>query len=88
MMNPLVRKMLQLKEIDRKASYYIAKEISILSLNVMWYPDDLMNTANRIDSLVEHISVTFKKNDIANSVCVELKELADSIREYMELNPS
>ena len=61
MMNPLVRKMLQLKEIDRKASYYIAKEISILSLNVMWYPDDLLNTANRIDSLVEHILVTFKK---------------------------
>ena len=88
MMNPLVRKMLQLKEIDRKASYYIAKEISILSLNVMWYPDDLLNTANRIDSLVEHILVTFKKHDIAKSVCDELQELAGSIREYMELNPS
>lgn len=87
MMSPLLKKVSALKAIDQKASYQIAKEISIINLNIMWYPDDLLETAGRIDSLVEHIVRTFPNNATATAVCFDLSEIAQDIRAYVELNP-
>jgi hypothetical protein len=87
-MSPLLKKVSRLKAIDQKASYQIAKEISIINLNIMWYPDSLLETAARVDSLVEHICRTFPNNSTATAVCFDLTEIAQDIRAYVELNPA
>ena len=47
-MNSLMKKTLKLKDIDRKASYQIAKEISLITLNITWYPVPTIVTGKQI----------------------------------------
>lgn len=86
-MMPLLKKVSSLKSVNAKASYQVAKEISIISLNIMWYPENLVESADRLDSLVEHICRTFPDNTAAFAVCNELTELSQDIRTYVEINP-
>lgn len=85
-MNSLMKKTLKLKDIDRKSSYQIAKEISLITLNITWYPDQLLDSARRIESLVDHIRLTFKNSAVANELCTDLAELAADIYAYDEIN--
>lgn len=83
-MNSYVKRALQLKVIDPRASYFIAKELALINVNMLWYPEKEVDYANRLISLAEHITTTFKKNAIAASLADDVSELGRDILAYLD----
>lgn len=69
----LIEATLKLKEIDPKASFFIAKELAIIQVNMIWYPDKLGAQATRLRSLAGHVLLTFKRNDDAKLLASKIK---------------
>lgn len=73
MLDSLIVSTLELREYDNRASYFIAKELALIEISLLWYPHLFDDNIARLKSLAEHVTVTFKDNDTA-------KELASGIR--------
>jgi hypothetical protein len=69
----LINATLTLKETDPKASFFIAKELAIIQVNVVWYPDKIGAQATRLRSLAQHVLITFKHNDDAKLLASRIK---------------
>lgn len=72
MLNSLIQQALKLKKVDERASYFIAKELALIEINLTWFPYKNLDSTARLRSLAQHVKLTFKDNDDA-------KELADML---------
>ncbi len=87
MLSSLIHKAHALKEQDAKASFFVAKEIAIIELNMMWYPEKMADHVARMHSLANHIMTAFKHSDNAKVLTVLMKHKALLI-ESKSNNPS
>lgn len=66
----------KLKEVDNRATYFIAKEIAMIELNGVFYPEKNTDSKARLKSLAQHVNLTFKGNSDASELAKLLKEAA------------
>lgn len=78
MIDSLIEQTLKLKEIDDRASYFIAKELALIEINMLWFPQKNADTVARIRSLAQHVQLTFKGQSGAPLVKA-LREAASKI---------
>lgn len=76
MLDHLITATLELREADPKASYFIAKELAIISLNMLWYPDKVEDEVARLRSLANHLLITFNKNKQATTLASNMNTTA------------
>lgn len=76
MLSYLIHRTEKLKEVDLKQSFFIAKELSIIEINLLWYPEKLDDHTARMRSLSQHVLITFPNNDDAKVLAVLLKQKA------------
>ena len=75
-LNELIAQTLKLKPINERMAYYVAKEIALIELNIMWNKD---NNKSRLKSLAVHVKDTFKKSVDADELVKLLIDRADSV---------
>ena len=73
MLSHLIQKTSELRILDQRASFFIAKELAVIDVNLIWYPEKLTDHIARLVSLAEHIRLTFGKYHIA-------RELSDMVK--------
>lgn len=76
MIDSLIEQTLKLKTIDERASYFVAKELALIQINLLWYPQKNDDATARLKSLAQHVQLTFKANG---------KELATALRSASSL---
>jgi hypothetical protein len=72
----LIKAAKQLHERNPKASYAIGKELSLIELNLLWYPENTPDNVARLESLAEHIKRTFPNDSTASYLAFKLRILA------------
>lgn len=76
MLSYLINRVKTLKEVDKKQSFFIAKELSIITVNLLWYPEKLNDHTARLRSLAQHVLITFPNNDNAKALVILIKQKA------------
>lgn len=84
MLSALIHKTYPLRQYNHKASFFIAKEISIIEVNMMWYPEKMNDHIARLYSLAQHVMVTFKGVDEAKVLSVLIRNRALKISTKLE----
>lgn len=67
-MNGYIDHILLLREENQKLAYGIGKELAIIDLNYMFERETLNGTVTRLNSLIDHIKRSFKKNTSKNII--------------------
>lgn len=76
MLDSLIATTLELREKDHRATYFIAKELALIEINLLWYPHKFDDNIARLKSLAEHVTVTFKNNDSAKELASDIRHMA------------
>lgn len=76
MLDSLIASTLELREYDSRASYFIAKELALIEISLLWYPHMFSDNIARLKSLAEHVAVTFKDNDTAKGLASDILHMA------------
>lgn len=76
MLSALIHKAHKMREIDSRQSFHIAKELAIIELNLLWYPDKFDDHMARMRSLAQHVLTTFKDSPQAKELNVLIKHKA------------
>ena len=76
MLDSLVASTLELREYDNRASYFIAKELALIEINLLWHPHMFDDNVARLKSLAQHVTVTFKNNDTAKELASDIRHMA------------
>lgn len=76
MLDELIATTLELREYDSRASYFIAKELALIEISMLWYPDKFRDNLARLRSLSQHVKITFKNNDLATKLAKDILGLA------------
>ena len=71
----------ELKPLDAKASYFIAKELALIDISLLWYEDKHSDNIARLNSLAEHVKLTYKGNVKSKIVAGAIKSRANEIEE-------
>lgn len=71
-LHSLVQTAMLLRETEPRASYLIAKELALIDVGMLWYPNNLNDDIARLISLAQHVALTQK--------CALGKQLAREIR--------
>lgn len=79
MLDSLLEMTIDLKQYDNKASYFIAKEIVLIQVSLLWYPEKLKDNVERLRSLANHVRVTFPNNNCAKNLTVAIRETSKSL---------
>lgn len=79
MLNALIESTLELREVNEKASYFIAKELALIEVNMLWYPDKLRGNIARLRSLSNHVKITFKNNELSKQLASDIRTIANCI---------
>jgi hypothetical protein len=79
MLDKLIALTLELRELDSRASYFIAKELALIEISMLWYPDKFGDNLARLRSLSHHVRVTFKNNELADKLAHEIIGLAKNL---------
>ena len=67
----------ELKEADHRASFFVAKELSLIEISLMWYPEKLSDNVARLNSLADHVAVTFK--DVGAALVANIRQVAHAL---------
>lgn len=73
----LIDQTIKLKAIDARASYFIAKELAMIELNEVWYPEKANDNRARLKSLAQHVTLTFKGDKDAQELARLLKKAGE-----------
>jgi len=84
MLSMAIHKTHVLKDINPKASFYIAKELAVIEVNIMWFPEKINDHVARLYSLSQHVLTTFKNNDDAKVLAVLIRNKALKISSTLE----
>lgn len=76
MLSYLIHRAQKLKDAEKKQSFFVAKEIAIIEVNLIWYPEKLEDHTARMRSLAQHVLITFPGNDDAKVLATLLKQKA------------
>jgi hypothetical protein len=76
MLDSLIASTLELREYDNRASYFIAKELALIEISLLWHPHMFDDNVARLKSLAEHVTVTFKDNDTAKELASDILHMA------------
>ncbi len=76
MLSYLLHRAEKLRDIEKKQSFFVAKEISIIEVNILWYPEKLSDHTARLRSLAQHVLITFPGNDDAKLLATLMKQKA------------
>lgn len=76
MLDSLIASTLELREYDNRASYFIAKELALIEINLLWHPHQFDDNVARLKSLAQHVTVTFKDNDTAKKLASDIHHMA------------
>lgn len=76
MLDSLIASTLELREYDNRASYFIAKELALIEINLLWHPHQFDDNVARLKSLAQHVTVTFKDNDTAKELASNIHRMA------------
>lgn len=76
MLSYLIHRTQKLIDVEKKQSFFIAKEISIIEVNLIWYPEKLRDHTARLRSLAQHVLLTFPGNDDAKVLATLMKQKA------------
>lgn len=79
MLDSLIASTLELREYDSRASYFIAKELALIEINLLWYPHMFDDNIARLKSLARHVTVTFKDNDVAKELASDIRQMAHTL---------
>lgn len=78
MIDSLIEQTLKLKSIDERASYFVAKELALIEVNMLWFPQKNEDTSARLKSLAQHVKLTFKTPE-ANELAAALRTASSKI---------
>lgn len=84
MLSYLIHRAAKLKDVEKKQSFFIAKELAIIEVNLIWYPEKLDDHTARMRSLAQHVLITFPGNDDAKVLSVLLKQKALTLSTKVE----
>lgn len=84
LLTPIIWDSYALELIDSKASYFIAKELSIIQLNIMWHPEKLASHVDRLRSLSIHVKRAIEHTD-AVELSAEILQVVDWIENNYKL---
>lgn len=76
MLDSLIASALELREHDNRGSYFIAKELALIEINMLWHPHQFDDNVARLKSLAQHVTVTFKDNDTAKELASDIRQMA------------
>ena len=80
LLDKLLHSLIQLRDIDgTKAAYFIAKELVLIDLNIIWNPHKVADDKARLMSLAQHVQVTFKDQPEANEIIRMIKKMASRL---------
>lgn len=79
MLDSLIASTLELREQDHRASFFIAKELALIEINMLWYPHKFDDNIARLKSLAQHVTITFKNNDLAKQLASDIRAKAVSL---------
>lgn len=79
MLDSVIATALELRESDRRASFFVAKELALIEINMLWYPHKLGDNLARLNSLAQHVTITFKNNDIAKQLAADIRAKVNSL---------
>lgn len=79
MLSCVINQASKLKDANLKQSFFIAKELAIIEVNLIWYPENLDTHAARLKSLAQHVTITFPGNEEAKTLSALLKQKALSL---------
>jgi hypothetical protein len=79
MLDDLVSSTNKLIDYDEKASYFIAKELALLEINLMWFPSKYAENVARLRSLADHVNITFKNNTHGKKLAADIRETANRL---------
>lgn len=79
MLDSLIAATLELRESDRRAAFFIAKELALIEINMLWYPHKFDDNLARLNSLAQHVTTTFKNNDIAKQLAADIRAKGNSL---------
>lgn len=80
MLTTSIKEAENLKKINLKAAYNIARELANINVNILFYPENIQKNISRLKSLADHVKIEFKeygKNLI--------KEIKDTIARMGEI---
>lgn len=86
MLSALIHKAHLLQDVEPKQSFHIAKELAIIELNLLWYPDKFDDHMARMRSLAQHVLVTFKDSDKAKELAVLIRHKALLLESHPHFN--
>jgi len=69
----------KLKEVNSKAAFFIAKELSIIEINTRWYPEKFQENISRLYSLSNHVTLTFKEHEDGKALSSALRSFVRSL---------
>ena len=81
MLRDLIEKTLELREVNEKQSYFVAKELALIKINILWYPVNIDKNINRLISLKEHILLTFDRHTLAESLVSRIDDTVNQLKE-------
>lgn len=80
LLDKLLHSLIELREIDgTKAAYFIAKELVLIDLNIIWNPHKAADDKARLMSLAQHVKVTFKDQPETNEIIRMIKKMASRL---------
>lgn len=80
LLDKLLSSLIELREIDgTKAAYFIAKELVLIDLNIIWNPHKIADDKARLLSLAQHVDVTFKDRPEAKEIIKMIKRMASEL---------
>lgn len=80
LLDKLLHSLIQLREIvGTKAAYFIAKELVLIDLNIIWNPHKAADDKARLMSLAQHVKVTFKDQPEAKEIIRLIKKMASRL---------
>lgn len=80
LLDKLLRPLIALKEIDgTKAAYFIAKELALIDLNIIWNPHKVDDDKARLLSLARHVELTFKDQPEAKKIIEIIHTMASQL---------
>lgn len=71
----------ELKPIDAKASYFIAKELALVEISLLWYEDKYQDNISRLNSLAQHVTIAYKNHIKSKIVSGAIKARARQLAE-------
>lgn len=71
----------ELKPIDAKASYFIAKELALIDISLLWYEDKHDDNISRLHSLAQHVTTVYKNHIKSKIVASAIKIRASQLSE-------